>query len=76
MSEHFDRPESPAERSQKRAPIKLDLEVCDASGVCEQVCPEDVFVHKDGFTHIANGAACTECWICVENCASQALSIN
>jgi NAD-dependent dihydropyrimidine dehydrogenase PreA subunit len=75
MSDLFDRPESAAQRSQRPSPIKLDLAVCEKAGVCAMVCPEDVFVHKDGYTHIANGAACTECWICVENCASQALSI-
>lgn len=76
MSQEFDRPESPAARYDKPAPIKLDLEVCDAAGTCAMVCPEDVFVHKDGHTHIAKGSACTECWICIENCASQALSMS
>ena len=56
--------------------INIDIELCEASGVCEQVCPEDVFEHTDGKTRIVQATACTECWICVENCVSGALSID
>ncbi len=73
MSLKIDRPDTG--RAEARSPVKIDYEVCDRTGVCAAVCPEDVFVHKDGYTHIADGMACTECWICVENCASQAIAI-
>ena len=56
--------------------IMLDPELCEGTGVCEQVCPEDVFEHDEGKTRIVNARACTECWICVENCVAGALQID
>jgi Fe-S-cluster-containing hydrogenase component 2 len=44
--------------------------------VCAQVCPEDVFEHEDGVTRVVQAQACTECWTCVENCASGAIEID
>jgi NAD-dependent dihydropyrimidine dehydrogenase PreA subunit len=56
--------------------VRIDIEVCEGSGVCEQVCPEDVFEHEDGVTRVVQSQACTECWICVEQCASAAIEID
>ena len=75
MSLKIDRPDSPAGQMQKPSPVKIDYDLCEAAGTCEMVCPEDVLEHKDGFTRVIDGQACTECWICVDNCASQAISV-
>lgn len=56
--------------------VTIDYEACEATGVCEQVCPEDVFQHKDGRTRVVLPEACTQCWICVENCAAGAIEID
>ena len=64
-----------ADDRQTRSLVKIDYNLCEGSGVCEQVCPEDVFSHTDGHTHVANPAQCTECWICAEHCTSGALDI-
>jgi Fe-S-cluster-containing hydrogenase component 2 len=56
--------------------VRIDAEVCEATGVCAQVCPEDVFEHEDGVTRVVQAQACTECWTCVENCASGAIEID
>jgi NAD-dependent dihydropyrimidine dehydrogenase PreA subunit len=56
--------------------ITLDIDLCEGTGVCEQVCPEDVFEHTDGKTRIVQPSACTDCFICVENCVASALTID
>jgi NAD-dependent dihydropyrimidine dehydrogenase PreA subunit len=55
--------------------IRIDEETCEKSGVCAAVCPEDVleFVGKPV---IVDGPGCTNCWICVEHCASGAIEID
>jgi len=57
-------------------PVNIDYDACEGTGVCEQVCPEDVFEHEDGKTRIVMPQACTDCWICVENCAAGAIEID
>ena len=56
--------------------VRIDPELCEASGVCEQVCPEDVFEIVDGVTRVAQPIRCTECWSCVENCAAGAIELD
>ena len=56
--------------------IRIDYDVCEASGVCAQVCPEDVFEHENGRTELVAPAKCTECWICVEHCSSGAIELD
>lgn len=56
--------------------VRIDAESCEASGVCEQVCPEDVFEISDGATRVVQPLACTECWTCVDNCAAGAIEID
>jgi MinD superfamily P-loop ATPase len=67
--------ESADDRQHAHPLVKIDATLCEDTGVCAQVCPEDVFESNDGHTTIINPAACTECWICVENCISAAIEI-
>ena len=72
----IERGENPSDRAWRRQrPVRIDQDLCDSSGVCVMVCPEDVIEANNGHTHVVKPAACTECWICVENCASGAIDI-
>jgi MinD superfamily P-loop ATPase len=75
-TDNIDRQESAKERSAARKPlVRIDYDLCEETGVCAQVCPENVFDAKDGHVHVIAAEACTECWICVENCISGAIDI-
>ena len=54
--------------------IRIDYDLCEDSGTCYQVCPEDV-IEMRGHATVAAAEKCTECWLCVENCASGAIEI-
>lgn len=56
--------------------VTIDGETCEGTGVCAIVCPEDVLEFEDGRPKIVKNAACTNCWICVENCVSGAIEID
>lgn len=55
--------------------VMIDYEQCENSGTCAMVCPEDVFDREEQRTVVVNPAACTNCWICVDNCVSAAIEI-
>ena len=55
--------------------VIIDTDLCDNTGCCEMVCPEDVFERVEERTHVINAAACTNCWVCVDNCVSSAINI-
>ncbi len=55
--------------------ISINSDLCEQTGVCAQVCPEDVFDTVDGKVVVMNPGQCTSCWICVENCASGAIEL-
>jgi NAD-dependent dihydropyrimidine dehydrogenase PreA subunit len=72
----IDRQETPAgQKVDKRIPVKIDLDLCENTGVCAELCPEDVLECSNGATHVIRPQACTECWICVENCIASAIEI-
>jgi len=56
--------------------VKIDYDLCENTGCCESVCPEDVFEIDRGRTLVVNPAACTNCWFCVDNCVSNAVEID
>jgi MinD superfamily P-loop ATPase len=72
----LDRQETANDRKQATRPvIRIDFDLCEDTGVCAQVCPEDVIEFRNGHPHVVKPEACTECWICVENCVSGAIDI-
>lgn len=56
--------------------VSIDTDACEASGTCAMVCPEDVLEFRDGMPVVVKNAACTNCWICVENCCSGAITVD
>jgi Fe-S-cluster-containing hydrogenase component 2 len=71
----IDREDSASERSKKATLVHINYDLCENSSVCAQVCPEDVIETRNGQSVIVRAHKCTECWICVENCASGAVEI-
>jgi len=55
--------------------VDRHFDFCEATGVCAEVCPEDVLEAVGGSPRVVKAEACTECWICVENCVSGAIEI-
>jgi NAD-dependent dihydropyrimidine dehydrogenase PreA subunit len=56
--------------------ISIDYDLCESTGVCAAVCPEEVFEHRNGQTSVLQPDACTSCWICVEQCVSGAIELD
>ena len=56
--------------------VIVNQSACEHTGVCEQVCPEDVFLHENSITRVIRAHNCTYCWICVENCVSGAITLD
>lgn len=56
--------------------VIVNQSTCERTGVCEQVCPEDVFLFQEGRTRVLRASNCTYCWICVENCVSGAITLD
>lgn len=71
----IDTQESAADRQAATAVIRIDFDLCEATGVCVEICPEDVLEEVDGSPRVIKAEACTECWLCVENCVSGAIEI-
>jgi MinD superfamily P-loop ATPase len=72
--DRIDRPET-ADKDRGRAIVRIDADLCEDTGVCAMVCPEDVLMFRQGHPLVVKPTACTECWICVENCVSGAIAI-
>jgi len=74
--ERIDTQETANERPPQGAVIRIDYDLCDQTGACAMVCPEDVIAKDSSHFTVVNPRACTECWICVENCPSGAIEIS
>ena len=55
--------------------VTIDRDLCENTGCCESVCPEDVFQADSKAVAVAKPEACTSCWICVDNCVAGAIDI-
>ncbi len=64
-----------ADKKIQRTVIRIDYDICENTAVCSEVCPENVLEPGRGHTLVVKPEACTECWICVENCVSGAIEI-
>jgi len=70
----IDRQEKASEQV-KRAAVRIDYDLCENTGACVSVCPEDVLEAGASQTVVAKPDLCTECWICVENCPAGAIEV-
>ena len=55
--------------------LKLDHDLCIGCGICEQVCPHEVFAIIDGKAKIIALDNCMECSACARNCPVDAISV-
>lgn len=58
------------------ARVIIDRDLCENTGCCEAVCPEDVFEESGGQVTVGHPDKCTSCWICVDNCVSGAVEVD
>ncbi len=56
--------------------VSIDHDLCENTGCCEAVCPEDVLEHENGRTTIIDQQKCTSCWVCVDNCVAGAITVD
>lgn len=73
VEQHDDTPTSVERRGTR---VRIDYDICESTGCCAAVCPENVLAHEKGKTRVINAVACTSCWICVDNCVSGAIEID
>jgi len=58
------------------ASLQLDSEKCCGCGVCETVCPHNVFIVENNKAKMIDYNGCMECGACANNCPTGALSVN
>ena len=56
--------------------VTIDTDVCESTGVCAMVCPEDIIEIRNSRPVVINPSACTSCWKCAEGCISSAIDID
>jgi NAD-dependent dihydropyrimidine dehydrogenase PreA subunit len=56
--------------------VTIDFDLCESTGCCAMVCPEDVIEHENGRSQIVDQQKCTSCWICVDNCIAGAIEVD
>ena len=55
--------------------LRMDEEKCVGCGICQEVCPHQVFKIKAGKANIQNKDACMECGACARNCPAEAITV-
>lgn len=55
--------------------LKMDREKCRGCGLCEVVCPHNVFKMSGDKASIVNIDSCMECGACARNCPVTAISV-
>ncbi len=55
--------------------VKIDYTVCENHQICREVCPDDVFELRTGKIVVMRQENCSECWLCVQNCPTGAVTI-
>lgn len=58
------------------ATVRIDTEKCVGCGMCEAVCPHQVFYVADKKAILADKDGCMECGACAVNCPVQAITVN
>lgn len=56
--------------------IDIDPDLCEGTGVCAMVCPEEIIEMKNNRPVVINALACTSCWKCAENCVATAITLD
>lgn len=56
--------------------VTIDTDLCESTGVCALVCPEDIIEIRNSRPVVINAAGCTSCWKCAESCISSAIDID
>ena len=56
--------------------LAFDETRCKGCGMCQSVCPHNVFARSNGKVEIAARDACMECGACQRNCPHGAVSVN
>jgi 2-oxoglutarate ferredoxin oxidoreductase subunit delta len=79
MSEESGQPavtEDQAASDQETGPVRLDLSLCKACGICIALCPENVFDATDmGEAIVARPGDCTQCLLCELHCPDFAIEV-
>ncbi len=55
--------------------VKIDMEKCNNCGVCEEICPENVFGKVDGTIKVVYEEECWYCGSCMMDCAKDAIEV-
>ena len=58
------------------ATLELDRDACSGCGMCEEVCPHQVFSLSDDKARIADRDRCMECGACRTNCPADAIRVD
>ncbi len=53
--------------------VEIDLELCNGSGKCAEICPEGVYDVVDGNVKADNIGECAECGSCQGECPNNAI---